>query len=169
MSRKNRKRRNRGGGSNFKELFYLALAGAVGKILPPKGRMSTEQYCTYAARKIRQAIRAKMFKLKQVWVDPETPDDWESITTAILTMRMDTIEELEKATTNIDILADVGEQSAAGQQTMPTTGDLEELEGAQTWFENTSDWVDQTFSGNWSGGSESFSEGWNAFWTGNWF
>lgn len=130
--------------------------------------MSREGYIAYAKKTALGAVKKQMAKLGTIWVDPELPDDWESITQFILVMSMSTIAEYQAAQDKLDTIS-VASQAASSGQDASTVVSTQELEEAQNWLQNTTDWWEQTWSGDLQGGSESFGEGWDSFWSGKWF
>jgi hypothetical protein len=112
-----------------------------------------------------------MGKLGTMLVDPEMPDTYESFMAAMLLPNIKSVSEFNEALSSLETLAAAAQSGATvdanGKPISPGAGiDVEELEAAQTWQQNTADWWDNTWSGDFASGSESFSEGWDAFWSG---
>jgi hypothetical protein len=103
-----------------------------------------------------------MTRLNQIWIDPELPDSYEGLMRLILLPTMSTVQEYAAAEAALSTMVSVNPDGSPGVG-MST----QQLGAAQNWWSNTQDWWSQTWSGDWAAGAQSFSEGWDAFWSGN--
>jgi hypothetical protein len=130
---------------------------------------SGKDYEKRLERNILSSAKKEMARLGQIWLDPEMPDNWESIVAMLLLPDAKTVSEYNSAVEKVDTVAAAaasgattpeGQAAAAGVTT-------DELADAQTWTENTADWWENTWSGDWDAGWDSWNEGFDALWNGN--
>lgn len=174
MSKKNKKKgpSNGGNGSPIKGMSSRCTIGILlcrlyGVFAPPKGNMSESVYFSLLQRIAFGQIKKKMGSLGQIWLDPEWPEDWESLMGLMLLPNIGTVAEYTAAVEKLSTLATASTTGGSSSELAQAGLTTSQVEEAQSWLGNTQDWLSQTFSGDWSGGFNSFTEGWNSFWGGN--
>lgn len=161
MSKRNKKAQNNTRGRvDYELMFYTAMAAGMGRLPNPRGEMNRQTYVAYLKRLVMKAGKDNMARLGQIWVDPELPDNWESVMGLMMLAPAKTADEYNAMIAKVDDVALAATPGGAGLT-------QEEATAAQGWWGNTQDWWAQTWSGDWDTGLDSFTEGWNALWSGN--
>lgn len=172
--KRKRGRGNRGSGGNAMYWKVRACWGVLGalRIMPPPklGSMSEGQYAQLLSRLVTRQLQSQMGRLGQILVDPEFPDTYDSFLGLILLPACGTATEYITAMETLRLAQESAgaSGSSGGTSGSSSSPNADTLAGSsQSWTQNTADWFSQTLGGNWSGGLNSFAEGWNSFWTGN--
>jgi len=188
MSKKKRGRKNRGsGGRDWEELAKQAICMALGVVPLPRAG-SRASYLKQLEQTVLNKEAALKAKFNWDPTDPEFPDNWLNLVMTLYMARPGmTASQVCSAVAAFGSINSQGQASSAaasggssGSSGGSANGGLGASTGGgvdisntnvdtQNWGQNTSDWWNQVWSGDFSGASQSWDQGWNDFISGNWF